>query len=125
MTHRRDLIGPGVLIVIGVILLLRNLGYIPASLDQWWPVILILIGLWILFARSTSTETTHPWGPAPHAPSTAPASPGEGRRHPPTGGLILVGLGLALLVGNLLGGRATGALIIIALGLAILAGRLW
>lgn len=125
MTHRRDLIGPFVLIVIGVVLLLRNLGYIPASLDQWWPVILILIGLWILFARSASSEVALPQGPSPHAPSATPASPAEGHRHLPTGGFILIGLGLALLAGNLLGGRATGALIMIALGLAILAGRLW
>lgn len=114
MAYRRDLIGPIALLVIGVILLLRNLGYISASFDQWWPVILILIGLGVVFRRPSPEETV--------PPNERTATE---RRHPPTGGLILIGLGLALLVSNLLGGRGTGALILIALGLALLIGRIW
>src|SRR5579872_5712070 len=48
MGHRRDLLGGTVLLLIGVILLLRNLGYVPLELDRWWPVILIVIGLGIV-----------------------------------------------------------------------------
>jgi hypothetical protein len=118
------LTGPLALLVIGVLLLLRNLGYLPASLDQWWPAILILIGLWILFIRSAPGETMSPKGPVVTPPaSQAPTT--EGRRHAATGGLILVGLGLALLASNLLGGRSAGPLIMIAVGLALLIGRIW
>jgi hypothetical protein len=42
-----------VLILIGAIFLLINLGILPvallkALLAQWWPVILIVLGLWML-----------------------------------------------------------------------------
>jgi cell wall-active antibiotic response 4TMS protein YvqF len=125
MAYRRGLIGPLALLVIGGLLLLRNLGYLPASLDQWWPAILILIGLWLLFVRSASGETTTPQGPGPVAPPPGHAPPTEGRRHAPTGGLIMVGLGLALLGGNLLGQRSVGALVMIAVGLTLLIARVW
>lgn len=124
MAHRRDLLGGGALLVIGVILLLRTLGYIPADLDLWWPVILILIGLAIVFNRARATAGG-PEGTGIGAPLPRPPGITEERRRAPTGGLILIGLGLALLVGNLLGGRATGALILIAVGLVILVGRIW
>ncbi len=49
----RSSFGPIVLIVIGAILLLVNLGLVPiaelrALLAKWWPLILILIGVWQL-----------------------------------------------------------------------------
>jgi Domain of unknown function (DUF5668) len=40
-----------VLIVLGVLFLLGNLGWIPQLgplLHQWWPVILIAVGVWML-----------------------------------------------------------------------------
>ena len=45
--------GAIVLILIGGIFLLVNLGFLPvaelkALLAQWWPVILIVIGVWML-----------------------------------------------------------------------------
>jgi uncharacterized membrane protein len=43
------------LIVIGVLFLLANLGWIPQLgplLRQWWPVILIAIGVWMLVRRA-------------------------------------------------------------------------
>jgi len=54
--HRRpSLIGPLILITFGVLLLLSNLGYVPLSIwqiaAQYWPLILILIGIEILFGR--------------------------------------------------------------------------
>jgi len=42
------------LIVIGVLFLLRNLGWIPdggALFNTWWPAILIVAGGWLLFKR--------------------------------------------------------------------------
>lgn len=51
--HPRSSFGPIVLILIGTIFLLVNLGLLPiaelkALLAKWWPLILILIGVWQL-----------------------------------------------------------------------------
>jgi len=46
--------GAVILIVIGVLFLLANLGYIPRLgplLAHWWPVILIVVGLYLLVRR--------------------------------------------------------------------------
>jgi len=49
------LIGPTILILLGVILLLNNLGYLPwdvwSNIWRLWPLLLILIGLEILLGR--------------------------------------------------------------------------
>ena len=49
-------IGPYILIVIGVVFLLSNLGLVPARelralLSQWWPLILIAVGVYLLLDR--------------------------------------------------------------------------
>ncbi len=47
-------IGALVLIVLGVLFLLSNFGWIPRVgplLAQWWPVILIVVGVYILVQR--------------------------------------------------------------------------
>lgn len=49
----RSVFGAVVLIAIGVIFLLINLGVLPvaqlkALLAQWWPLILIFLGVWLL-----------------------------------------------------------------------------
>ena len=46
----RNAVWPVILIVVGVLLLAHNLGFIPfaqlrAILATWWPVILIVIGV--------------------------------------------------------------------------------
>ncbi|MCI0474954.1 MAG: cell wall-active antibiotics response protein [Anaerolineales bacterium] len=56
MEHRRpSLIGPLILITIGVLFLLANLGYLPLSFWEiafrFWPLILILIGLEIIIGK--------------------------------------------------------------------------
>ncbi len=56
MEHRpRSIIGPLILITIGILLLLANLGYLPLSIwqiaAQYWPLILVLVGLDIIFGR--------------------------------------------------------------------------
>lgn len=38
----------GLLIVVGAVLLLTNLGIISAAVWAWWPVILIVVGIYIL-----------------------------------------------------------------------------
>jgi hypothetical protein len=53
---KSNLIAALVLIVIGAILLLNNLGYADVSLARlfttWWPAILIAVGVGLLFKRS-------------------------------------------------------------------------
>jgi len=55
MRHRRrhSRFGALVLIVVGVLFLLINLGIAPAAqiralLAQWWPLVLIVVGVWLL-----------------------------------------------------------------------------
>jgi hypothetical protein len=48
----RSSIGAIVLIVLGVLFLMSNLGMLPgfhAVLRQWWPLILIIVGVSMLF----------------------------------------------------------------------------
>lgn len=52
---KSNLVAALVLIVIGTIFLLNNLGYADLSLTRllatWWPAILIVVGLGLLFKR--------------------------------------------------------------------------
>src|SRR5918912_1045919 len=52
--HRGGIAGPVVLIFIGTVFLLQNLGYLPpnAWVNLWrlWPLVLVLGGLELLFA---------------------------------------------------------------------------
>lgn len=50
----RSKIGPIILIVLGALFLLSNLGFIPQLrhlLSQWWPLILIAVGVFLLARR--------------------------------------------------------------------------
>jgi hypothetical protein len=52
----RSLLGPLVLISIGMVFLLHNFGVVPLAdvrqlLERWWPLILIVIGFWLLIER--------------------------------------------------------------------------
>ena len=49
----RSMFGATILILIGVVFLLINLGVLPVAqlrvlLAQWWPLILIFLGVWLL-----------------------------------------------------------------------------
>jgi uncharacterized membrane protein len=47
-------IGAVILIVLGVLFLLANLGWIPRLgplFAQWWPLILIIVGVYMLVQR--------------------------------------------------------------------------
>ncbi len=51
----RSIVGPVILIVLGFVFLLSNLGWIPhigRLLITWWPVILIAIGVSMLIDRT-------------------------------------------------------------------------
>ena len=52
--HMRSKIGAWILIILGVLFLAANLGWIPRLgplLAQWWPVILIVVGISMLVRR--------------------------------------------------------------------------
>lgn len=124
MEARRDsgrLVWGILLLVLGLIFLLRNFGYgWWFGWGRWWPLILIAIGVVMLYRRSE-------WG-APAAPP-APAAPGEpgttapvpeARRRYPTGAIVLIGIGLAFLLDDVIGGNAFPALVLMAIGVAVL-----
>jgi len=51
--HSRSRFGAGILILVGAVFLLINLGIVPAAelkalLAKWWPLILIVVGAWLL-----------------------------------------------------------------------------
>jgi hypothetical protein len=83
----RRLMGPAMLLTIGVLFLLENLDVM--SFGRTWPVILLVVGAVKLLQGSASTEghvpslardTYPPGGPIPPAPPTPPVPP-----VPPTG----------------------------------------
>ena len=50
----RSRIAAVVLIAVGGLLLVSNLGLVPQLgplLHQWWPLLLVLVGVWILVQR--------------------------------------------------------------------------
>ncbi len=76
----RSLIGPAVLVTLGVLFLLQE--YYIVSFDQSWPVLLLVIGVMIFLSRTAPTEG-HISGaiygtyiaPAPPAAQSSPAPP--------------------------------------------------
>ncbi|MEX0616759.1 MAG: DUF5668 domain-containing protein [Candidatus Woykebacteria bacterium] len=57
----KTFVGPGILIVFGIIFLLNNFGILPwdvwLSLWKFWPIILILVGVEILLGKPASIKT--------------------------------------------------------------------
>ncbi len=117
-------LGGLLLLGLGVLFLLSNLGYFSwGAVGRWWPLLLIAIGLIILLRRSPAAPAAvappaSPGEPAPPAPPGAPVA--RLRRGFPTNAVILIGLGLAFLIDDALGGRALPALILIVIGATLL-----
>ncbi len=130
MDERRDsnrFVGGLVLLGLGVIFLLSNFGYFPSGLwGRWWPLILIAIGLIILLRRreAAAIPPEPPFPPGETSPGMPPAPPAPPttaqRRDFPTGAIILIGLGVAFLLEDVIGGNAFPALVLIAIGAALL-----
>lgn len=125
MNDRRDqrqLFAGILLLGLGLIFLLANFGLGSwIGWDRWWPLILILIGLVVIFRRA-EVEPVPPEGAgeAPRPPGMEGTGTSVLRRRLPLGGLILIGLGVAFILEDVLGGEALPALILIALGGALL-----
>jgi hypothetical protein len=69
----RSIVGPVVLIVVGSLFLLSNLGWIPhigQLLRTWWPLILIIVGVCMLVERAW-------WPGANERTSRGPADDGK------------------------------------------------
>jgi len=52
----KSMIGAYILIGLGIIFLLSNLGWLPRLrplMAQWWPLILIIVGILLLIRRSS------------------------------------------------------------------------
>jgi hypothetical protein len=52
----KSMIGAYILIGLGIIFLLSNLGWLPRLrplMAQWWPLILIIVGILVLLRRSS------------------------------------------------------------------------
>jgi len=111
-------------VVAGIAILLSNLGYLPEiRWEQWWPILLIVIGFLFIFRRWTERPAgwAMPRDPQPpEGPGTAAPTRMRPRARGWMTGIILIGLGVAFLLQERLGGAAFPGVILIALGVAIL-----
>lgn len=114
-----------ILLAVGLLLLLSNFGYFEWG--RWWPLILIAIGVMMLLNRSRTPNQAPAPGPGgplaagrPEAPMSQPA-----RRSFPMGAVILIGLGVAFLLEDVIGGDAFPALVLITIGIAFLLRERW
>ena len=101
-----------VLIGLGVLFLLRSSGVFEFSVDQFWPVLLILLGVWMFAKR---------WG---LIPSNRVYSHAE-RMRGLVGPVVLVTIGLLSLIDNLGGPRwhRTWPVLLLAIGITKLLER--
>ncbi len=68
-------VGPIVLIAIGVLYLLNSLDLLDFSqIGRFWPVILIVVGAYMLYSRVSSPNVVPPPNGQPYPPYTGPAS---------------------------------------------------
>jgi hypothetical protein len=72
----RSLMGPAVLITVGILFLLDQVGHGAVSFRYTWPIILVVMGA-ISLAASTSSAEGHV-SDAPPAPTTPPPPPPAG-----------------------------------------------
>ncbi|HEV2283396.1 MAG TPA: DUF5668 domain-containing protein [bacterium] len=134
MRHARALEGPYILIAIGAVLLLWNFGYIPKDWGQWWPVLLIVLGVLAIVIRAQEPapasrrrifiHSTYVGAAPPDAPGSASPEPARRRRRI-GGGVFLIGLGAAFLLSNAVGRGSFPAFVLIAIGLSSLVNRSW
>ena len=71
----RRLRGPAILLLIGILALLHQAGVIDHFWHLFWPLLLIMIGLFMLAERAVLATDGYPQ-PWPGAPYAGPAAPG-------------------------------------------------
>lgn len=78
--YSRRLMGPIVLITIGVLFLLDQIGYGDWGFGRTWPIILIVVGAVKIFERFIAPAVPPPAGFSPgwQPPSSGQTSPGPG-----------------------------------------------
>jgi 4-amino-4-deoxy-L-arabinose transferase-like glycosyltransferase len=98
-SRRGALIGGVVLIILGALFLLENLNLIPGGVTDWWPVLVVGAGLWLL-AQAVRRRTSGGL----------------------VGGILLIGLGGYWLASNLgwVGEGLFLPVLLIALGTGLL-----
>ena len=130
MIERRDsnrLVWGIVLLALGLMFLLSNFGYgWWFGWGRWWPLVLIGLGVWMLYRREGPAQPV-PGSPGtlqPGTPTDPAAMPPGGEAVParryPTGAIILIGIGAAFLLEDVVGGNAFPAIVLIAIGVAVL-----
>jgi|SRR5690349_12197807 cell wall-active antibiotic response 4TMS protein YvqF len=65
----RGIMGPAILVTLGVLFLLDNLDIRGASFDHTWPLILIVIGI-VMVMRGNASTAGHISPPPPSMPMT-------------------------------------------------------
>lgn len=51
-SKKESIVWPLILVAVGVIFLLNNLGFISGGFGTYWPIFLIIIGLGMIWKRS-------------------------------------------------------------------------
>ncbi len=75
-------VGPIVLIAVGVLYLLNTLNLVDFhQIGRFWPVILILVGVYMLYTRVTSTREAPPAGAQPFADARPNPNDFAGKQH--------------------------------------------
>jgi len=76
----RRLRGPAILLLIGILALLHQSGVIDHFWHLFWPLLLIMLGLFMLAERAvlaTDDGYSQAWPGAPYAGPAAPQYPGQ------------------------------------------------
>lgn len=131
----KQLVWGVVLVAVGLIFLLANFGFLDwFTWGRWWPLILIAVGVAMLVRRSRESASGRPAASPPPPTPGAEHATGRGttmdqpraqRTDFPTGAVILIGIGLAFFLDDVLGGNAFPALVLIAVGVALVLRSRW
>ncbi len=124
MEERRDrnaLTSGLVLLILGLLFLLANFGYFSWSgWGRLWPLILIVLGLLMLRRHAAGSDLVSPAEPPASSEPIPPAAQAPRRAAYPTGAIILIGLGVAFLLQDYIGGNVFPAVVLIVIGAALL-----
>ena len=85
----RRLRGPAILLLIGVLALLDKLGVIDHFWSLFWPLLLVMLGVFLLAERTAlANEDNDPPAPYPGGPYPGGQYPGQAAAYPPPAGVV-------------------------------------